>query len=81
MISSAITWRTDSGGHLVVLADAEIDQRPLGMLGQRLPLGPLDLLELVDLGAFAVLGAADPLGKQLLEIGIAHGSSQIDNES
>ena len=44
------------GGHLVVLADAEVDQPPLGMLGQGLPLGPLDLLELVDFGAFAVVG-------------------------
>ena len=43
-------------GHLVVLADAEIEQLPLGMLGQGLPLGPLDLLELVDFGAFAVVG-------------------------
>ena len=51
-------------GHLVVLADAEVEQLPLGMLGQGLPLGPLDLLELVDLGAFAVAGPADALGKQ-----------------
>ncbi len=51
------------GGHLVVLADAEVDQFPLGMIGQGLPLGPLDLLELVDLGAFAVVGAADAVGE------------------
>ena len=40
---------------------------PLGMIGQGLALGPLDLLELVDRGAFAVIGAADPLGEQLSE--------------
>ena len=43
------------GGHFVVLADAEIDQLPLGVFGQGLPLRPLDLLELVDLGALAVV--------------------------
>ena len=61
------------GGHLVVLADAEVDQPPLGVFGQRLAFGPLDLLELVDLAAFAVAGAADAVGEKLLEIGIAHG--------
>jgi len=40
------------------------------MFGQGLPLGPLDLLELIDFGAFAVIGAADALGEQLLEIGV-----------
>ena len=42
------------------------------MIGQRLALGPLDLLELVDRRAFAVIGAANPVGKQLLKIRIAH---------
>ena len=60
------------GRHLVVLADAEVDQLPLGMLGQGLALGPLDLLELIDRGALAVIGAADAVGKQLLKIRIAH---------
>ena len=34
-----------------------------GMLGQGLALGPLDLLELVDFGAFAVVAATDTLGE------------------
>ena len=63
-------------GHVVVLADAEIDQFSLGMLGQRFPLGPLDLLELVNLGAFSVVGAADALGEELLKVGVAHGRLQ-----
>ena len=54
----------DLGGHLVVLADAEVEQLALGMIGERLALGPLDLLELVDGGAFAVVGAADAVGEQ-----------------
>ena len=56
------------GGHLVVFADAEIDQPPLGMLGQRLALRPFDLLELVDLVAFAVIHAADAIGEHFLEV-------------
>ncbi len=60
------------GRHFVVFADAEIDQLPLRVLGQGLPLRPLDLLELVDLGAFAVVGAADAVGEKFLEVGIAH---------
>ena len=63
------------GRHLVVLADAEIDQRSLGMLGHRFALGSFDLLELVDLRAFAVIRAADALGKQSLKVRIAHGNS------
>jgi hypothetical protein len=60
--------------HLVVFPNAEIDQRSCRVLGQGLPLGPLDLLELVDLRALAVVGTADPLGKELLKIGVRHGS-------
>jgi hypothetical protein len=56
------------GGHRVVLADPEIDQRPARSVGQGLPLGPLDLLELVDLGPFAVVRSANPLGKQGLKV-------------
>ena len=36
-------------------------------------LGPLDLLELVDLGALAVVGAADAVGEQGLEPGVGGG--------
>ena len=45
----------------------------VGMLGQGLPFRPFDLFELVDLAPLAVVGAADAVGKELLEIGIAHG--------
>src|SRR6185312_17253830 len=43
------------------------------MLGQRLSLGPLDLLELINLRARAVVDSADSLGEQGLKVGIAHG--------
>jgi len=59
--------------HFVVLANAEVDQLPLGEIGQRLPLGSLDLLELIDLGPFAVVDPADAVGKELLKIRIGHG--------
>ena len=62
-------------GHLVVLADAEIQQFSLGMLGNRLALGPFDLLELIDFASLAVLGAANSFGEQLLKIWIAHVSN------
>ena len=58
-------------GHVVVLADAEVEQRALGVGGQGGALGALDLLELVDLGALAVVGAADAVGEQGLEPGVA----------
>src|SRR5262249_62055331 len=54
-------------------ADAEVEQLPLRVLSQRLALGTLDLLELVDLGALAVPGAADAVGEEGLEVGVAHG--------
>ena len=60
-------------GHAVVFADAEVEQLPLGMIGEGLTLGPLDLLELVDGGRLAVLGAADAVGEELLEVGVGHG--------
>ena len=52
------------GRPVVVFADAEVEQRHVGPVGDGLPLGPLDLLELVDVGALAVLGTADAVGEQ-----------------
>ena len=57
-------------GHLVVLADAEVEHPPFGMVGDGLPLGPLDEFELVDLGALAELRPTDPLGESILEPGV-----------
>jgi len=51
--------------HLVILADAEINEPPLRMLGLRLPLGALDLSRTIDLDPLAVIRAADPLGEEL----------------
>src|SRR5262249_49414334 len=62
-------------GHVVVLADAEVEQGSLRVLGEDGPLGPLDLLELVDFGALAVIGPADALGEQGLEPGILCGGA------
>ena len=70
----------DRVGHAVVFADAEVQQPPLGVLGQRLALGPLDLLELVDRGPLAVLGSADAVGEQRLKIRIGHGCQQCMRE-
>ena len=47
------------GGHGVVFADAEVEELALGVVGERFAFGALDLFELVDGGAFAVVGAAD----------------------
>ena len=44
---------------------------PLGMGGDGGPLGAFDLLELVNLGSFAVVGAADTVGEKRLEPRIA----------
>ena len=60
----------DLRGHLVVLADPEVEHPPLWMVGDRLPLGPLDELELVDLVPLAVLGSPDTGGEAVLEPGI-----------
>jgi len=54
-------------GHIVVLADAEVQQTPLGVSLQGGALGPLDLLELVDFGSLAVTAAANTVGKERLE--------------
>ncbi len=51
------------GGHRIVLADAEIDQTAIGIVGECLSLGTLDLLELVDLRTFSVLCAADTISE------------------
>ena len=47
------------------------------MFGQGLSLGPLDLLELIDFGTLAVIGAADALGKELLKVRIGHGRQRL----
>src|SRR5262249_50243897 len=57
-------------GHVVVLADAEVEELAFGVFGEGLALGALDLLELVDLGALAVVGAADAVGEEGLEPGV-----------
>ena len=61
------------GGHVVVFADAEIEERAVGEVVDGLALGPLDLLEFVDGGAFAVVGAADTVGEHRLEVGVGDG--------
>ena len=58
------------GCHLVIFADAEVEHAPFGMVGDGLPLGPLDEFELVDLGALAKIRPADPLGESILEPGV-----------
>ena len=63
----------DLGGHFVVFADAEIEELAVGKIGERFALGALDLFELVDRGAFAVVCAADAFGEEFLEVGVAHG--------
>src|SRR5262249_56653965 len=65
-------WR-----HAVVLADAEVDQLALRVCRPGLTLRPLDLLELVDLGALPVGGAPDAVGETGLEVRIAHGRSLL----
>lgn len=59
-------------GHLVILADPKVNQLPLGMLGQRFPLGSFDLFELIDFGIFTVVHTADPLGKHFLKVRVGH---------
>ncbi|OPZ07481.1 MAG: hypothetical protein BWZ08_01836 [candidate division BRC1 bacterium ADurb.BinA292] len=60
-------------GHLVVLADAEIEEPGFGVRRQRRPFRPLDLLELIDGVALAILGAADARGEEILKPGIGCG--------
>ena len=57
-------------GHVVVFADAEIQELAFRMSSQCRPFGSFDLLELVDLGAFAVIRAAHALGEHRLKPGI-----------
>src|SRR5262249_20106006 len=70
------------GRHRVVLADAEVDERPLRVIGERLALRAFDLLELVDVRALAVLRAAEALGEETLEVRVArraaHGRESYD---
>jgi hypothetical protein len=58
---------------LRIQIDAEVQQGAIRKVGQGLALGPLDLLEPVDLRPLAVLGTPNSLGKQRLKIGIADG--------
>ena len=67
--------RTTSGAIASFSPMPKSSSLPLGMVGQRLALGPLDLLELVDRGAFAVIGPADAVGEQRLEVGVGHGNT------
>ena len=60
------------GGHGVVFADAEIEELPLGVVGERFTFGALDFFKLVDGGAFAVVGAADSVCEERLEVGVGH---------
>src|SRR5262249_20843555 len=54
LVDLALADFTDQGiGHVVVFADAKVEQGPLGMGGQYSPLGAFDLLELVNLRALA----------------------------
>src|SRR5262249_35483959 len=65
------------GCRAVVLADPEVEQRALRVRRTSLTLRPLDLLELVDLGARAIGGAPDAVGETGLEVRIAHGRSLL----
>ncbi len=58
--------------HIVVLADTEVEQTAFGMSGQGGAFGPLDLLELVNLAALAVVGPADAVGEERLKPRIGH---------
>src|SRR5207247_2400189 len=51
--------------------DAEVEQRPFRVRGDSGALGAFDLLELVNFGSFAIVCAADTVGKKLLEPRIA----------
>ena len=64
-------------GHVVVLADAEVEEFAFGVFGEGFALGALDLLELVDLGALAVVGPADAFGEQGLEPGVGGHASEL----
>ena len=54
-------------GHVIVFADAEIEQFPLGMGGQHRTLGPFDFLELINLGSFAIIDPADAFSEEILK--------------
>ncbi len=59
-------------GHRVGLAHAEIEKFRVRVRLLRGALGPLDLLELIDGGVFAVTLPADPLGEQILNVAFLH---------
>ncbi len=54
-------------GHVIVFADAEVEEPSFGVGLERCTLGAFDFLKLVDLRAFAILAAADALGKERLK--------------
>ena len=58
--------------HLVRLADAHVDQFHARIGRQRGALRPLDFFELVDFGALAVGFSTNTVGKEVLDIRIAH---------
>ncbi len=68
-MASLPTSRHRGVGHVVVFADAEVEELPLRMGGEDGSLGPLDLLELIDFGPLAVVGTADAVGEEGLEPG------------
>src|SRR5262249_5299410 len=74
----------DGVGHVVVLADAEVEEAALGVGGQGGALGALDLPELVDLRALAVVSAAEAVGEQGLKPGVSrcggHQGSNLEEE-
>ncbi len=82
LVDLALGCLADEGiGHVVVFADAEIQELPLWVGGQHRALGPLDLLELVNLAALAVIDAAQTLGEEGLKPGVrlrcGHGCRQL----
>ncbi len=62
-------------GHLVIFANAEVEDCAVGIVGHRLPLGPLNLLKLVDLRSFSVAHSTDAVGKMALKPGVVRGGS------
>src|SRR6185369_5966459 len=59
-------------GHFVRFADAEVDDFLARMCGDCGAFGAFDFLEFIDRGRLAVLAAADPFGKQILNVRVSH---------